>query len=96
MTEKMPTPEELVEWRKQFDERMMTSAICEYCPEEFGRLLDALVARDEQHAAEVRAKVEKAIKKIEKLSEGPCPTDKSIGLDDARDILRRFFPKEPK
>jgi hypothetical protein len=36
----MITPEELAKWRAEFDSGGMRSAIDEYCPEEFGQLLD--------------------------------------------------------
>lgn len=32
--------ETLAAWRTEFEGRQMTSAIWEYCPEEFGQLLD--------------------------------------------------------
>lgn len=51
--------EELAEWRKEYDGRMMTSAIWEYCPSEFGMLLDEVV---QQRA--MRAKLMGALEKI--------------------------------
>ena len=38
----MITRTQLVEWRLRFNNRYITSAIDEYCPEEFGQLLDEL------------------------------------------------------
>jgi hypothetical protein len=45
----MPRPqngisdEQLAKWRAEFEARFMTSDISEYCPEEFGELLDEVV-----------------------------------------------------
>lgn len=36
----MSTKEQRADWRKEFEGRMMASAIWEYCPDEFGELLD--------------------------------------------------------
>ena len=38
----MISDETLAKWRREFLNRMMTSAIWEYCPEEFGQLLDEI------------------------------------------------------
>lgn len=36
----MISDEQLRQWRADFDRRFMASAIDEYCPDEFGQLLD--------------------------------------------------------
>lgn len=76
------TPEQLAEWRKEFERRTMTSAIWEYCPEEFGVLLDevdrlnaALAAafergREEEREAWKELALQQALHRARETTEG--------------------------
>lgn len=46
----IPSKEQIFKWRKDFDTRSFTSAIDDYCPDEFGNLLDAVDLLQEQNA----------------------------------------------
>lgn len=68
----MTTKEQRATWRREFDGRMMTSAIWEYCPPEFGELLDD-VDRLEQQRDMLLAALQRALPWLGRLIHAVAP-----------------------
>ncbi len=89
------SPEELREWREEFSSRLMSSAISEYCPDEFVRCLDE-IERLQRELTELRGSTKlSAFQALDDAYKARMAQteEELLLLREVADIASRFVPE---